>query len=128
MSRPQVVIAQTGGAVTVRVEDVSASPQSLVAVVSQFAATGERERVVGEIRRTRPAVELGTPAAIAGKTFVVDGFVVPFMDDPPTPYRVEVTVLQDGQERHQEVPPDGGEGTIGKTAVRFGYTFDVRTA
>ena len=125
MSRPQVTIARNGGPVTVRVVE-DGHPESIVVAVWQFAATGERERLAGEIRRTQPNAELGSPAAIDGKAFVVDGFVVPFMSDPPSPYRIVVTVLQNGNELHRVTPTDGGTGTVGKKAVRFRYTFDVR--
>jgi hypothetical protein len=124
MSRPQVSVARNGGSVAVRVVE-DGHPESIVAAVWQFAPTGERERLAGEIRRTAPLAELGSPAAIGGKAFVVDGFVVPFMSDPPSPYRVVLTVLQDGKVLHREVPPDHGTGTVGKKAVRFGYSFDV---
>jgi hypothetical protein len=124
MSRPQVTIAQNGGAVTVRVVE-DGHPESIVAAIWQFAPTGEREQLAGEIRRTRPQVELGSPAGIDGKAFVVDGFVAPFMSDPPSPYRIVLTVLQDGKVLHEGVPPEHGTGTVGKKAVRFGYSFDV---
>jgi len=127
MSITEVVVAPTLGPVTLRVAEQK-HPQSVVAAVWRFNGPTRREGLAGEVTRERPEIPLGAPTSIAGKGFVVDGFVIPFMDDPPSPYQVVVTVLQGGTPLHQAVPADHGAGSIGDEEVRFRYPFTVRVA
>jgi hypothetical protein len=119
-----VRIPAGGGPVSLRVADTR-HPQAIEARVHRFANMTTHEAVVGSITEGVDLVPLGAPSVIDGKIFVVDGFVVPFGDDPPTPYQVVVTVLQGGQEVDQAVPEDNGSGKIGRDGVRFRFPFAV---
>jgi hypothetical protein len=128
MSVSEVRVSAQGGTVVLRVAEDAGHPHSIAAVVTRFDAAGAPDGEAGEITRDAPELALGSPASIAGKGFAIDGFVLPFMDNPPAPYTVTVAVLQRGDPVHREVPEDHGKGTIGTQAVRFGYSFVVRSS
>jgi hypothetical protein len=122
-----IQVSSAGGAVSVRVADMR-HPQAIEARVYRFANASTNEGLAGRITEGMSEVLLGSPAAINGKFFLVDGNVVPFGDDPPTPFQVVVTVLQGGHEIDSAVPGDNGSGSIGKDPVPFRFPFSVSVA
>jgi hypothetical protein len=73
------------------------------------------------------AMELGGPDAVIDKRYLIMGWVVHQEDDPPTPYRLVVSLNQDGQELLEPtVPSDQGEGQIGDANVGFTYHLVLR--
>lgn len=125
MSIPEITVSAGGGPVSLQVRE-QRRPQRVVAVVWRFDAAARREGAAGEVTREIPDVPLGAPCTIDGKTFVVEGFVVPCAEDPPEPYQVVVSLRQDGRELHSTVPFDHGSGSIGAQEVRFRYPFRIR--
>lgn len=126
MSISEITVSAAGGPVSLCVREQQ-RPQSVVALVWRFDATSRREGPAGEVTCETLEVPLGAPATIDGKSFLVDGFVVPFADHPPVTYQVVVSLRQDGRDLHSAVPSDHGSGSIGSQEVRFRYPFRVRT-
>jgi hypothetical protein len=122
MSITEVAVAADGGPVCLRVAEHGRG-HGVVSVVWRFAGVALREGMVGEISRDLRRCHSAPRSAVDGKGFLVDGFVVPVADQPPAPYQVLVTLLQDGREVHKAVPVDCGTGTISPDEVRFRYPF-----
>lgn len=125
MKVAEVIVSPSDGPVSVRVVERRRS-HSVVSVVWRFDGVDQPEGVVGEISREIPEIPLGAPGTVDGKGFLVDGFVVPVVGQPPVPYQVVVTVLQGGREVHQTIPADHGTGTIGLNEIHFRYPFVLK--
>lgn len=72
-------------------------------------------------------IELGTPDAVIDRRYLIMGWVIHQNDDPPTPYRLLVSLRQGDEELLEPtVPPDQGEGRIGDENVGFTYHLVLR--
>jgi hypothetical protein len=125
MSIPSILVPS--GTQSVRVGATDAThPQRVVGIVRQYSASWERfERDIGEFTNDTGAVEIQIAVAAGGRYFLVDGFVEPFGDNPPSPYKVTVSVVVDGAPFAGELKVQNGSGTIGKESVRFFCPFSV---
>ena len=103
-------------------------PQTPAGVLWRYDSAQQPEGKAGEFSPGVPSVSLGSPASVAGKYFLLEGVVLNQGDNPPTPYQVQVSILQAGVPVHQEVPPDGGSGQIGTADVPFVYRFKIGVA
>lgn len=72
-------------------------------------------------------IALGAPDEVIDTRYLIMGWVIHQNDDPPTPYRILVSLTQ-GDEVLLEptVPPDQGEGQIGDANVGFAYHLVLR--
>lgn len=114
---------RNGGPVTLNVD--CANPQITAGVVFRFNADGSFDTEAGTYTNDKPDVSLGAVADIDGKQFSIEGIIKATNDNPPTPYKIVVTVSQDGNILKQEIPDDHGKGTVGATDVRYNYQFTI---
>jgi hypothetical protein len=124
-SSPVITASAGGGPISVNVTDHT-HPQSVSGVIWRFDAPDQAGTGVDQFRTKKPTAQLGSPAAVDGKKFVVEGRVIAFGDSPPSPFEVTVTVLQDGLALHTEVPANGGKGSVGDQDRPFEYAFRMR--
>lgn len=125
MSAKIIKIKQAGGSVTVNVS-CPRFPQSIVGIVYRYGANGSKEGAVGSFDTANPDVILGAPSEITNKSFGVLSQVLPFNDDPPTPYEIVVTVSQDGDTLSSEVPADNGSGKVSTEIINSLYYFSIQ--
>ena len=119
-------ISAAGGNVTATVS-CPKYPQSVVGVIWRYNADQSFDKQVGSFKTNEPDVDLGPPAEINGKFFLVEGSVLNQNDNPPTPYEVNVTISQDGNQLSGEVPADGGSGNISDKDIPFDYRFNLQS-
>src|SRR5687768_10646930 len=122
MAIAEIKLKEAAGPVTVRVED-QRHPQGIAAVVWCFNQANQLDpkTPVAQIEKGKAEVPLGAAETIQDKTFLIDGFVIPFMDSLPTIFQIFVTVYQGGVEVHKVIPDDNGTGKISNTQIRFRY-------
>ncbi|MDQ6827728.1 MAG: hypothetical protein M3081_02550 [Gemmatimonadota bacterium] len=122
-----IVASASGGLLTVDITSPE-FPHPLTGVVWRFDSAGTPigDEPIGEFTPKVNTVELGKIADIKTNSFLIEGAVLETGDDPPTPYRVFVTVHQDGKDLKREVPADNGSGQIGKDDIRFSYPFTIK--
>ena len=104
------------------------TPQSLAGVLWRYDSSGNPKGKAGEFTPRIPVVPIGNLGSVKGDLYQIEGVVIAQGDDPPTTYQVVVSVLQDGQSIHDEVPSDGGTGTVGKDDQTFVYCFQIQAA
>jgi hypothetical protein len=121
---PTITISAMGGNVTATVS-CPKFPQSIAGVIWRYNADQSFDQKAGTFKTDAPDIDLGTPATINGKFFLVEGTVLNQNDNPPTPYEVSVTITQDGQQLSSVVPSDGGAGNIGTQDIPFLYKFNL---
>jgi hypothetical protein len=121
----KIQISKTDSPVIVNVSCPS-FPQSIVGIIYRYAADQTKEGQVGQFRTAAPNVTLGNPSDIDGKLFSVLTQVLPFNDDPPSPYEIVVTVSQEGKQLSSEVPVDNGSGTISTDIITSLYYFSIQ--
>ncbi|MEO7041603.1 MAG: hypothetical protein ABI035_05010 [Gemmatimonadaceae bacterium] len=118
-----IAIPPDAGAITFGVA-CPASPQALSGIVWRYTTTQQPDGKCGEITPATPSVPLGSPGTIAGRYFVLEGAVLKLGSDGPIPYQVIVSLRgSNGTAFHQEVPQDGGVGTVDKESSPFQYSF-----
>ena len=121
----KIQISKTGGPVIVNVS-CPRFPQSIVGIIYKYAADQTKEGQVGQFRTAAPNVMLGNPSDIDQKLFSVLAQVLPFNDDPPSPYEIVITVSQGGKQLSSEVPDDNGSGTISTDIITSLYYFSIQ--
>lgn len=95
-------------------------PQSVAGIVWRYNADQSPDGSAGNFDTEGPEVILGSGAAVDGRFFQAEGAVLAHGDNPPSPYKVVITVLQDGAVLHRETPANG-EGTVGNDNEPFQY-------
>lgn len=126
MDIPSISARPGGGAVSVRVTDPT-HPQSVTGVIWRYDAEQKPDGTAGQFGTDQPEVILGSAASVGGFFFQAEGAVLAQGDDPPSPYQVVISVLQDGAVLHRETPPNGA-GTVGDTNQPFVYAFRIVSA
>ncbi|HET7463867.1 MAG TPA: hypothetical protein VFJ82_21605 [Longimicrobium sp.] len=126
MDIPSIRVRPGGGAVSVRVTDPT-HPQSVAGVVWVYDSEQNPKGSAGQFGTDGPEVILGSAASIGGFFFQAEGAVLAQGDDPPSPYQVVITVLQDETALHRETPPNG-TGTVGDANQPFVYAFRIVSA
>jgi hypothetical protein len=122
MKTTTIKINAGGGLISVNVS-CPGFPFPIVGLIYRYNADGSYDQEAGLFTYNSPDVNLGAPTVILGKYFRVEGAVHAMGDNPPAPYKVVVTVSQDGTPLSSEVPENGGSGNIGGTDIHFRYQF-----
>ncbi len=127
MAISNVVASATGGPLTIALTSPD-FPHPLTGVLWRYDASGNPvgDTPVGEFTPHSNTVPIGAPSAIKNNVFLLEGAVLETGDDPPVPYRVVVTVNQNGAPLSEEVPEDQGSGKIGKEDIRFSYACQIK--
>lgn len=120
-----VPISSTDGPISVTVT-APKFPQSIGGVVWRYNADKTFDLKAGLFTTTASEIPLGAPSLVDNKFFLIEGGVLHHNDDPPTPYQVVVSVVQNGKILHQQVPPENGSGKIGNKDVPFLYRFQLK--
>jgi len=126
MDIPSISARPGGGAVSVRVSDPT-HPQSVAGVIWRYDSGQNPNGSAGKFGSDESEVVLGSAASVDGFFFQAEGAVLAQGDDPPSPYQVVVTVLQDGAELHRDTP-ENGTGTVGDADQAFQYAFRIVSA
>ena len=87
-------------------------PQVIIGHVWRYLANSTKDGRVGMFSTRRPDVPLGTPASFGDRIFLVTGMVLNMEDNPPTPYQVDLELLQNNTVLAR-LQVEGGQGTIG---------------
>ncbi len=104
------------------------TPQSLAGVLWRYGEDENPKGKAGEFTPRIPVTPIGSLASVKGDFFQIEGVVIAQSDNPPTPYQVVVSILLNGQSVNDEVPEDGGTGSVGKEDQTFAYAFQIREA
>jgi hypothetical protein len=102
-------------------------PQSIAGIIWRYNADQTPDKRSGNFTTQLPEVPLGTAGTIAEKFFLVEGAVLQQNDTPPTPYQVIVSIIQNGNLIHQEIPESGGTGQLSDKNKAFVYLFNFKT-
>lgn len=124
MSIPTIRARLNGGDITVRVTDPT-HPQAVAGVIWRYNPDESPDGSAGDFGTDQPEVVLGRGASVDGRFFQAEGAVLAMGDDPPSPYRVVVSVRQDGALLHEETPASGGSGTVGADNQPFVHSFRI---
>jgi len=100
-------------------------PQAIVGKIWRYLSDRTPNGDAGRFQTDVDKIELGAPAALDGKLFLVEGVVLHQNDNPPTSYEVMVTVQQGNFILHQEVPQEQGSGRISNQDMTFQYRFTL---
>jgi hypothetical protein len=97
MATPRNIrVARDGGTLAIRLS-TPRYPHQAVGILWRFSAQDVFEAKVGRLSPSVAILTIGSPAANEGKRFLIEGAVASMNDDPPTPYEVQVAVLQDSK-------------------------------
>lgn len=124
MHVPVIQAISGGGTITVRISSPN-FPQTVAGKVWRYNADKTKNGIAGIFTSEAPDVPLGAPALVKGKLFLIQGAVLHYNDNPPTPYQVVVTVQQGETVLHEAVPDDNGAGQIGIENISFTYRFQL---
>lgn len=119
-----IKIPATDKPLTVRIS-ADEYPQAITGVVWRYLADKTADGKAGSFNFEISDVPLGMLEAVNKKLFLVQGVILAHNDNPPTPYQVVVTVLQESQVLNQEIPEDGGEGFLSDKDMPFMYRFSL---
>lgn len=125
MSTKLIQILKTGGPVIVNVS-CPKYPQSVVGMIYKYGSDQTKEGQVGQFKTSSPNVPIGSPSAIDSKIFAVLSEVLPYNDDPPSPYEIQITISQDANQLLSVVPEDNGSGTISTDIIMSLYYFSIQ--
>jgi len=125
MNITKIVMSSAGGALTATIS-CPTTPQSVVGVVFRYNSDQSFDKKMGLFKTDSPDINLGSPIENDGKLFMIQGTVINFNDDPPSPYKVVVDISQNGNVLSTEVPSDGGSGKIGDKDIAFAYNFSLQ--
>lgn len=103
-------------------------PQSFAGIIWRYNADQSPDKRAGSFTTQLSDVPLGTPAAIKDKIFLIEGAVLQQNDNPPTPYQVIVSFMQNGNLIHQEIPESGGTGQLSNKNKAFVYLFHIKAS
>jgi hypothetical protein len=123
----KIKVSSQEGSVTVRVT-CPRFPESVAGIIWRYNADQEFDQKAGDFQTQHTDVPLGSPETIAGKLFLVEGAVINQNSNPPSPYQVVVSIIQNGKTLHEEVPTDNGTGKIADKNIAFIYRFGLETA
>lgn len=116
-------VKTNGGPITVNI-NADRFPQSVAGNVWRYKADKTKDGKAGIFNSHVHDVQLGGPTDINQKFFLVRVRVIAQNDDPPTPYQVVISVLQNGVVITSEIP-EGGSGRLGKDDIVFDYKFQI---
>jgi hypothetical protein len=120
---PKVINVSANGVISVKI-DADKFPQSVAGNVWRYLPTKEKDGKAGFFNSHIKEIPLGAPADINEKFFLLRAVVISQNDNPPTPYQLIVSVLQNGQELAKEVP-ENGSGPLGKEDIVVDYKFQI---
>ena len=126
MSNTIINIIANGGPVTAKISS-KISPQVYAGVIWRYKEDETFEQRCGQYQHDQQEVSLGTAAEAANKLFLVEGVLINQNDNPPVAYKMEVSIMQDGNVLKTEVPTDGGSGNISDKDIAFVYHFNLKT-
>ena len=98
-------------------------PQNVQGLVWSYDSQKQPEGKAGDVGFGLPPLVLGDLAAVEDRFFLLEGAVLGQPGQAPSPYEVVVTFKQDGVTIHEEVPPEGGRGSVGAENAPFVYRF-----
>lgn len=101
-------------------------PQNIGGVIWRYNSDKTFDVKAGLFTTIASEIPLGAPGLIDEKFYLIEGGVLHNNDEPPSPYQVVVTITQNGNIIHQQVPPDNGFGKIGKNDIPFLYRFQIK--
>ncbi|GAA3950245.1 hypothetical protein GCM10022246_01000 [Pedobacter ginsengiterrae] len=126
MSTTAIVLNGKNGNVTARIT-CPRSPQVYLGMVWRYNSDESPDIKSGNYTNDEPDVPLGKAAELDGKLFLIEGVIINHNDPLPSPYEIEVTILQDGRMLKNEVPSDGGKGSLLDKDIAFVYHFKLST-
>lgn len=122
---PTIKIKDNSETVSVTVK-ADKYPQSIAGILWRYKPDFSADGKAGEFSSQISEIPLGLPGGLFEKFFLVEGGILNFQDNPPTPYQVVVTVRQGLETLLEVVPEHGGAGSIGKTDVPFYFDFQLK--
>lgn len=122
-----IPVSSLGGSVSVTVT-VPKFPQAVGGVIWRYKSDQTPDLKAGMFTTKASEVPLGAPNVVDNKFFLIEGAVLNHGDKPPTPYQVVVSVTQNGNILHTEVPSVNGSGKIGTEDEPFLYRFQLKSA
>lgn len=127
MSVAEIVVPTTPGTLSVAVASPG-FPHALAGVLWRYKPDRSPDGKAGTFTPQFSSVAIGSLASCAGRFFMIEGAVLEQDDDPPTPYQVVVSISLGDRVIHQEVPGDGGTGSVGNADVPWVYRFHITSA
>ncbi|MES2651067.1 MAG: hypothetical protein V4663_04970 [Bacteroidota bacterium] len=125
MSTTEIALNGNNGNLIARIT-CPKSPQVYVGLIWRYLADETLDKKCGAYRNSQPDVLLGSAIDVKDKLFLVQGVVIHHNEQLPSPYEIEVTILQDGVELSNEVPSDGGKGSLSTKDIAFVYHFKFK--
>ena len=124
----EVTVRSGGGNVSIEL-DTPDDPQLIYGRIWRYTLAKDADGKAGNFSTAEPVVDLGPAASVIDRIFVATGIVIAHGDNPPSRYRVVVTVKQDGLAVYgPETVTDKGEGRVGAKDAPFTQHLIVRRA
>ncbi len=123
------VIKVADGSASLRVSIASPHfPQALAGVLWRYEPDKTPDGKAGVFTPSALSAPIGGASTFNHYLFLIEGAVLQQGDDPPTPYQVVVSIAADGKVVHEELPTEGGIGTVGSEDVSWVYRFQIEVA
>ncbi len=119
-----VKIDKNGGSVSLKVSNPN-SPQSISGETDEYAVLSNPPLNTYSFNTAQPQNILGKPDTVDQHYFAVDGAVLNNNDNPPTQYRVQIEIWQDGKQLDIVYKPESGPGQISNTDQYFLHKFQL---